>query len=118
MDLMMSRKSLITASILITCLLAVATSAMAEETRFSDSASQRERFSIDAWGQSFKSAVKAKNSQEMLNLLDMKALEKSTLTCVDCYTKEKLQTARKLFAKKQFDQSLELYNQITKGTDY
>ncbi|MDG0817515.1 hypothetical protein [Bdellovibrio svalbardensis] len=105
---MISRKSLITASILITCLMAVATSALADE----------QGFSVEAWGQSFKSAVKAKNSQEMLNLLDMKVLEKSALTCVDCSTKEKLQTARKLFAKKQFDQSLELYNQIPKGTDY
>ena len=103
----MSPKSLIASTIIVTCLMSIATSAMAEE-----------RFSVDAWGQSFKTAVKANDSKNLVSLLDMKVLEKTALACLDCSNKEKLEKARELFAKKQFDASLALYNQIPKGTDY
>ena len=76
--------------------------------------------SVEDWGQSFKSALKNNKSAELENLLDMKALEKSTLSCATCAnsSKEKLEKARQLFAKNQIEESLALYNQIPKGTDY
>lgn len=114
----MSRKSWIATSIFVTCMLAIASSAMAADQAQAEKAASQERFSVEAWGQSFKSALKNNKSQDLLNLLDMKALEKQALTSSVENNKEKLEQARKLFAKKQFAEAMALYNQIPKGTDY
>lgn len=123
---MMSRKSVITDSLLFlvtatVTFMAMTSIALAKETsslKNSSQTSSNQVFSIADWSQSFTSALKAKNSTEVLRLLDVKALEKSALACIDCSAKEKLEMARKLFAKKQFEKSLELYNQVPKNSPY
>lgn len=103
----MNPRTLIAGSIIVTCLMAVASSAFAAD----------ERFTVEGWGQSFKDALKKDDSRAMIALLDMKELEKKALA-EDSATKTKLEKARELFAKKQFDEALVLYNQIPKGHDY
>ncbi|WP_374001149.1 hypothetical protein [Bdellovibrio bacteriovorus] len=71
------------------------------------------------WSQSFEKALSAKDNAATLKLLDFKALEKEALPkCVDCTGKDSMKKARLAFSKGQFDESLKLYNQIPKGSDY
>lgn len=82
------------------------------------SAMAAEPFSVESWGLSFQEAIKKNDVDQISKLLDFKILEKSAISCTDCETKEKLEKARDLFKKKQWSESLRLYNQIPKGTDY
>ncbi len=103
----MKLKNLLSTHILFTALLAAGPVKAAE------------RFSVDTWGKSFESSLTAKDSKAPLKLLDFKALEKKAIpNCVDCDSKETLKKARAAFDKGQYDKSVELYNQIPKGSDY
>ncbi|MFV3407376.1 tetratricopeptide repeat protein [Bdellovibrio bacteriovorus] len=78
-----------------------------------------DKLSIKDWGKSFETALNSKNSGDALKLLDFKSLEKDALPkCVDCSSKDAMKKARVLFAKGNFDESLKLYNQVPKGSDY
>ncbi|HEY8269519.1 MAG TPA: hypothetical protein VIG33_01415 [Pseudobdellovibrionaceae bacterium] len=51
--------------------------------------------------------------------LDFEKLDKKILgACEDCENKSKMQTARKLFAKGQYDEARALYAQVSKGSAY
>lgn len=82
------------------------------------SPARAERLSVKEWGQSFEQSL-AKDPKKALKLLDFKNLERQAVpACVDCSVKTKIQKAREHFAKGQYDQSLMLYNQVPRGTDY
>ncbi|MBO9665199.1 MAG: hypothetical protein J7501_00095 [Bdellovibrio sp.] len=83
----------------------------------STSALAADRFSVEDWGKSFKASLSEKSGKTTLDLLDFKKLENKTISA-ESEAKNKIKKARELFAKGKFDQSLELYNQIPKGSDY
>lgn len=78
-----------------------------------------DRLSIKDWGKSFEAALESKSSADALKLLDFKSLEKTALPkCVECDSKDTMKKARQQFAKGNFSESLNLYNQVQKGSDY
>lgn len=106
MDFMMTFKALFNGALTATMLVTLSLPALAE------------RLSVKEWGQSFEKSL-TKDSKQALQLLDFNRLERQAVpACVDCSVKTKIQKARELFAKGQYDKSLDLYNQVPRGTDY
>ncbi len=75
-------------------------------------------FSVSDWKRDFKNSLDKKDHSRLEKLVDMDALlVKAVPACVDCDSKAKMKKARSLFSKGQYEQSIELYNKIPKGSD-
>jgi len=91
-------------------LVAVSTSALA----FGE-----DRFSIQKWSEDFAQSMKSKNAKVTLQLVDFNQLDKKVLAdSNETANKAKMEQARKLFAKGQFAEARDLYNQISKNSSY
>ncbi|MEK2688724.1 hypothetical protein [Bdellovibrio sp. GT3] len=78
-----------------------------------------ERFSVNDWGTSLEKSLSEKSGKTTLNLLNFKNLESKTLnSSADEKIKAKIKQAREQFAKGQYSQAMNLYNQIPRGSDY
>ncbi|WP_413557015.1 hypothetical protein [Bdellovibrio sp. HCB209] len=104
---MISKKSIVSQLLMVT-VLSVGHNAMAAE-----------RFSVEAWGKSLQSSLKEKSGKKTLELLDFKKLENDVVVSkADASMKQKIKKARELFAQGKYSQSLALYNEIPRGSDY
>lgn len=78
-----------------------------------------DRLSAQKWADDFAASLKSKNSAQTLQLIDFEKLDKKILTvCDDCANKEKMASARKLYADGKYADARELYSQISKGSPY
>ncbi len=77
-----------------------------------------ERFSVTNWNTQLASALKSGGLKKASVLLDVKSLEKNALICASCEDKKNMTQARKVFAQGKYSAALDLYNKVSRGTDY
>lgn len=115
----MKIKSVIAVILTASCAYQVSHAANKEEVKATENALKTLKgLNINDWSQSFRTAVKKNDKQELARLLDFKALEKQALISADLINKDRIEKARDLFAAKKFDEAIELYSQIPRGSDY
>lgn len=83
------------------------------------SARAEDRLSALKWSEDFSAALKSKNSQATLQLVDFDKLDQKYLAaCNDCGDKATMEKARKLYAAGKYDEARAAYDQIAKGSAY
>src|SRR5207253_10122477 len=78
-----------------------------------------DRLSAQKWSEDFAASLKSKNSAQTLQLVDFDKLDKKTFAaCDDCDNKSKMESARKLYAKGQYEAARTAYDQVSKPSPY
>jgi hypothetical protein len=78
-----------------------------------------DRLSAQKWSEDFAASLKSKNSNKTLELVDFDKLDKKLFSgCDDCDNKAKMQAARALYSKGQYDSARATYDQVSKGSAY
>lgn len=78
-----------------------------------------DRFSTQKWSEDFAASLKPKSAKSTTQLTDFAAIESKLFSkCIDCDNKTKMEKARKLFAKGEYEEARSLYNEISKSSSH
>jgi len=78
-----------------------------------------DRLSAQQWSDDFAAALKSKNTNTTLQMVDFDKLDQKYIkACSDCADKTLMEKARKVYARGQYDEARALYDQVSKGSSY